>query len=1081
MLTVLYGKVGTGKSTHILEMIKKDCEEKRQSYLIVPEQKTVISERDIASYLSPSAQLYTEAINFTRLANKLFRIYGGLKYNYITKNGKSLIMYKTICEVRQSLKEYRIAEGKEKTAVKMFLDAIGELKTYSVSGDELFEAMEKTENPRLKRRLQDLITVKGVYERILYERFSDPYDDILMLTKKLKEHSFFKGANVYVDSFYGFTGSQLNVLYEIAKQCDNLVIALDMPINAQPLQYAKIGQTSEKLEQMAHRLGIEMNKLGFDEDYQHTNPTIEYICDKIWDFSAPSVDNYENIQLVLPEDEFDECDYVASGISGLIRQGYRYSDIAVVARNGESYSGIIDFALDKYKIPYFYADKSSVLSKPLIRMVFSVLEAVNSYRIQDIGAFIKSGYANIDEEAGAELEEYMYRWGIQGRRKVEGDEYWSANPDGYVDNPTVYQMEALARINDARDMLLNCLRPLRHAFDKRLSCKEVLAVLYNFLEDLKIKEKLDMEIKASSKDEAMEIAQLYTKLISALDTVADIMGNDILNPEELISVLRYSLDGMSIGSIPTGEDKVTVGEASGIRAKNIRHVFVLGATAGSFPADVSDDGFFSDSDKTELESYGIVLSSLNDVRADDELLNFKNALALASNGITVLSPKSSIRGGKKEPSLGFLRIKALLNGIKIIDTSKLPLYEKIYSRDVAREYLSFEGSPTTEAISNILGEERKAVGFSNDEICIDKDDAERIFTNYLSLSQSRIETYVKCHFKYYCDYLLGLKSSKKYQFGSDLIGTLTHAVFENFLGRVKKGELGLDALSDEEIEEMVNEILKEYIKLICGGARESKKLSHLFDRLRKNLYIFVKELVLELKQSSFTPEYFELPMGRKSDDVPPLLFKIGENAKMSLHGICDRVDIFRKGECTYVRVVDYKSGSKKFALSDISMGKGLQMLIYLYSLCKMGECEFKNQLSSGGEILPAGIMYFPLQLDKARLDKEADLDSEEAAVGEREAISEGIKRSGIYLDDVEIIRAQDSELKGRFLPRPDGRSKSSYVSLEGFEEIYNTLCNTLDEIGSAMLSGDATAKPKEENGRSPCDYCNSRAVCRRRK
>jgi ATP-dependent helicase/nuclease subunit B len=328
---------------------------------------------------------------------------------------------------------------------------------------------------------------------------------------------------------------------------------------------------------------------------------------------------------------------------------------------------------------------------------------------------------------------------------------------------------------------------------------------------------------------------------------------------------------------------------------------------------------------------------------------------------------------------------------------------------------------------------------------------------------------------------LGLKSSKKYQFGSDLIGTLTHAVFENFLGRVKKGELGLDALSDEEIEEMVNEILKEYIKLICGGARESKKLSHLFDRLRKNLYIFVKELVLELKQSSFTPEYFELPMGRKSDDVPPLLFKIGENAKMSLHGICDRVDIFRKGECTYVRVVDYKSGSKKFTLSDISMGKGLQMLIYLYSLCKMGECEFKNQLSSGGEILPAGIMYFPLQLDKARLDKEADLDSEEAAAGEREAISEGIKRSGIYLDDVEIIRAQDSELKGRFLPKPDGRSKGSYVSLEGFEEIYNTLCNTLDDIGSAMLSGDATAKPKEENGRSPCDYCNSRAVCRRRK
>ena len=1080
MLTVLYGKIGTGKSTHILEMIKKDCEEKRQSYLIVPEQKTVISERDIAMRLSPSAQLYTEAINFTRLANKIFRIYGGLKYNYITQNGKSLIMYKAICETRGSLKEYRITKGKEKTAVKIFLDAIGELKTYSVSSEELREAMEKTENPRLKRRLQDLITVKGVYERILYERFSDPYDDILMLEKKLKEHDFFKGANVYIDSFYGFTGSQLNVLYEIAKQCDNLVIALDMPPNAQPLQYAKIGKTSEKIEQMARRLGLEIKKVGFTTDYLHTNPTIEALCDRIWDFSAPCVDNYENIHLVLPEDEFDECDYVASGICKLIRQGYRYSDIAVVTRNTEAYRGIVDFALDKYKIPYFLADKSNILSKPLVRMVFSVIEAVNSYRISDIGAFIKSGYADIDETLSAELEEYMYRWSIQGRRKVEGDEYWSGNPDGYVDNPTVEQMDTLERIHGAREVLLKTLAPLRDAFDKRLNCKGVLCALYGLLESLKVREKLDKEIKEASKDEAMEIAQLYTKLIYALDTVSDIMGNDILSPDELISVLRYSLDGMSIGSIPTGEDKVTVGDASGIRAKNIRHVFVLGATAGSFPADVSDDGFFSDFDKTELEGYGIVLSSLNDVRADDELLNFKNALAIASEGITVLSPKNSIRGGKKEPSLGFLRIKALLDGINITDTDKLPLYEKIYSRDIAREYLSFESSPTTEAISNILGENRERLGFSNENEMLDADDAQRIFTNYLSLSQSRIETYVKCHFKYYCDYLLGLKSSKKYRFGSDLIGTLTHGVFERFLLRVKNGNLALDSITDDEIKEMVDEIIEEYIIALFGG-RASKKIAHLIDRLRNNLYIFVKELALELGQSKFTPEYFELPMGRKNDDVPPLLFKVGKNARLSLHGVCDRVDLYKNGGKTYVRVVDYKSGAKKLSDIDIDEGLGLQMLIYLFSLCKMADCDFRDKLSEGGEILPGGIMYFPLQLDKTKLDNEADLDCDESVSAEKDAVSGGIKRVGLYLDDVEIIRAQDSELKGRFLPKRDGRSKGSFMSLEGFEETYKSLEATLDAIGTSMLSGKAMANAREINGRSLCDYCNNRAVCRRRK
>ena len=50
-----------------------------------------------------------------------------------------------------------------------------------------------------------------------------------------------------------------------------------------------------------------------------------------------------------------------------------------------------------------------------------------------------------------------------------------------------------------------------------------------------------------------------------------------------------------------------------------------------------------------------------------------------------------------------------------------------------------------------------------------------------------------------------------------------------------------------------------------------------------------------------------------------------------------------------------------------------------------------------------------------------------------------------------------------------------------FEKIYEEFSLTLDEIGSAMISGDATAKPKMENNRSICDYCTNRAVCRRRK
>ena len=171
MVTVLYGRMGTGKSTAIMKMLSENVERKQYSYLIVPEQKSVIAEREIASQLPPSAQLYVDATNFTRLANKVFRMHGGLKYNYITRSGKSLIMYRAICEVRSSLAEYRIAPGKEKSAVSMFLDAVGELKTYGISGSTLTDVCNGMEDSKLKRRLCDLILVNSVYERILYEKY----------------------------------------------------------------------------------------------------------------------------------------------------------------------------------------------------------------------------------------------------------------------------------------------------------------------------------------------------------------------------------------------------------------------------------------------------------------------------------------------------------------------------------------------------------------------------------------------------------------------------------------------------------------------------------------------------------------------------------------------------------------------------------------------------------------------------------------------------------------------------------------------------------------------------------------------
>lgn len=271
MIRLLFGDTGTGKSTHIFDLIKADYHNGIHSYLIVPEQETVLRERQIASLLPSRAQLFCEATNFTRLANSVFRACGGLKTNYISKSGKNLIMYRAICECRDKLTEYKIALGHEKGCIKSFLEAIGELKSYSVTVDALEKAIDELDNESLKNRLHDIITIWSSYEAILSERFSDPYDDIGLLAKAISENDYFSGTSVYFDSFYGFTLSQFGVLEAIISSASDVTFAFDCPSDAgeTTIQFAKIAKTAKSVISLCKRLNKKYEIIEFNEDLKH--------------------------------------------------------------------------------------------------------------------------------------------------------------------------------------------------------------------------------------------------------------------------------------------------------------------------------------------------------------------------------------------------------------------------------------------------------------------------------------------------------------------------------------------------------------------------------------------------------------------------------------------------------------------------------------------------------------------------------------------------------------------------------------------------------------------------------------------
>ncbi len=84
MINFLYGAYGSGKTTAVLNQIKRDTDRGTPTFLIVPEQEAVQSERATLFVLPSSAQLRLEVLSFSRLYNRLCREYGGISYRYIT-------------------------------------------------------------------------------------------------------------------------------------------------------------------------------------------------------------------------------------------------------------------------------------------------------------------------------------------------------------------------------------------------------------------------------------------------------------------------------------------------------------------------------------------------------------------------------------------------------------------------------------------------------------------------------------------------------------------------------------------------------------------------------------------------------------------------------------------------------------------------------------------------------------------------------------------------------------------------------------------------------------------------------------
>lgn len=1084
MLQLILGTSGSGKTHKIRELLREDVLQKNKKIvLLVPEQNSFENEKAMLNLLGAKDMNKIEILSFTRLADWVFRKVGGLCGQRLDDGGRHAIMNMALSAVKSELSLYRDAADKI-DFIKKMTATVREFKENSVFPEQLEAAAAKGADENLSLKLRDTAKIFESYNRLISESYIDPLDDLTKLERALTAHNFFEGYTFYADGFHDFTRQQLKVIEQILLQAKDFYITLctnaDLSASSSLDVFSIARKTARRLSKIAEKNEIKiLEPIVLCEQKRFKTPELKCLEKAVFDFKRGTYEKEcENIFVYHAATLYEEAQFAANTIKKfVVEKGYRYKDFAVIVRSLDTYKNIFSGVFEKYAIPFFMNVPKKVFATPLMRLCIFAFEAVhNSFDSDAIFRYLKTGLCGLSTDEISRLENYVFLWQINGPVWHEEFEF---HPEGFCEILSDDDKKILEELNALRERVI---LPLER-FSARLKkgTGETFArALYLLLEEIdafghlqRFSEKLKQEEKFVLAEEQL---RLWEMLVGLLEQTALILRENLPSRRyaELFELMVHSCD---MSFIPKGLDEVTVGEANRVRLQDPKIVFIIGAVEGEFPKSPEMDSIFSSKECEALKKCDIdVYNSVEDSVLKERFLAY-TSMTSPSQQLYVTWSSVDEMGASKAPSAIVREMTNIFKNLKVLDDCQINLQDKIWSDkqafDLYAKHFS-DGSVFSETLKAYFGGRedysKKLEKLQNANDCSkfsfqDKHLARELFGNNLRLSASQIEKYYLCRFQYFCRYTLLAKERKPAAFDDLEYGSLMHYLLEHIFSQHDKDELA--NLSSAQIKTAVRALLEQYVEKKLGGwSQKTPRFRYLLFRLAETAQVLVSHIVKELLQSDFSPKDYEVDIS-KNGQIQPLRLKLADGGFVEIYGKVDRVDIMKKDGKNYVRIIDYKTGSKEFSLSDILYGLNMQMLLYLDAIIKNGQRRY-------GNVLPAGVLYMPA--NRPILDATKDM-SQEAL---REKQAQKLKMSGLILEDESVIRGMEKEARGLFIPVAikDGKAlkSESVASLAQLGKIAKYIEELVVSMAQSLRAGDICATPLKGQYDS-CEWCPYFAIC----
>ena len=1053
-LQILIGDTNSGKShTLVQHMVKHaTAQPDERFFVIVPEQATLKMQKDVVKLHPAHAAMNIDVVSFDRLAHVVFSELGIDDSHVLDDIGKMLILRKVLKELQDDLTVY-----KNKIHLTGFAEeiksVITELKQYGMDDDQLFlmqESAQEKGNLLLFHKLGDIRLVLRKFNETIKGQYQAAEEVLDLFAKVAQQSGKIKDSHIYLDGFTGFTPIQYRLLTSMLKAAKDVNISLTLPEDKIDANIKEIdlfylsNQTYFRLKECARAAQTEIL------------PDIVVVDENI---TAPQIFSYQ------AANANEEVLFTAKEILRLVREeGYRFRDIAVITGDVEGYYIPVREVFDEADISVFIDYKSSVTEDVLARFFMGALRLVEERFAYDaVFGFLKTHLTDLKPDEVGLLENYCLEFGIRGNRAF-------SNP--FTKNNDDHDLE---QINQIRQMFYDGIRDFYfRASAADLKARDFQTLLLSLCERYHLQEQMAEIARGLNEEgllaEAKEYEQIYKLLIELLEQITLLLGEAPVTVSEYREVLENALQEVKIGIIPPSLDAVTFGDLTRTRLDKIRALFFIGVNDGKIPKASSNTGLFTQRERALLrENFEIAPTVEEDLYTQQFYLYLMLHKPQDLLYLTYASYSSS--GDQLRPSYVLEDLADLFGTPVEIQPASLPSvnWKQDALRDLAGKMRSFAEKEETidPDTQNLLSYFAKAdpaavrtivdgAFFTNKQTALDAQVAKDLYGDVLRGSVSRYESFNECAFKHFLNYGLRIQKRPEYQVEAADMGTLYHAALEKYGQKLQEEQTSFREISDEDSIRITNACVDEALEDMKNDVLfSSKRYEFLTERIRQVTQKTTDVLRAQVKAGLFEPDAFEYSFGED----------IGNDVRFT--GKIDRIDLY-DAEDIFVRIIDYKSGAKKFNVQDIYSGLQLQLVAYLSAAM-----EKVKEDNPDKTVRPGGVYYYLIN-DRFTDDTENGEDK--------------FRMSGLTSCEEGMIEAADQTLS------PDnkkshivnvtltnsGYSKNSQIANDAeFEHLLRFVRDKITDVSQKIKDGCVDIEPfYRSNADNGCRYCDFKDICR---